>query len=156
MRAILLFVYAISMAAAASADEKKPALDDLAWLTGSWSEKKEGVETEEHWIAPKGGIMLGVNRTTREKGKTSHEFLRIMERPDGGIAYLAQPSGAAITVFPLKELKGKHVVFENPKHDFPQRIIYRLDEQGRLVARIEGETNGATRSMEWIWVKTNK
>src|SRR5688572_17251260 len=145
MRAFSVFACLICVAGASAAEDSKPTLDDLAWLTGSWSEKKEGVETEEHWIAPKGGIMLGVNRTTREKGRTSHEFLRIMERPDGGIAYLAQPSGAAITVFPLKELKGKHVVFENLKHDFPQRISYRLDAQGRLVARIEGEVNGASR-----------
>ena len=153
MRQVILFTCLLCIVTAASAEDKKPTLSDLAWLTGSWLEKKEGVETEEHWIAPKGGIMLGVNRTTRDKGKTSHEFLRIMERPDGGIAYLAQPAGAAITVFPLKELKGKHVVFENPKHDFPQRIIYRLDEQGRLAARIEGEVNGAARSMEWLWEK---
>jgi hypothetical protein len=151
LRTLLIAIAALIVALPLRAQEKKPSLADLNWLTGSWLEKRDGVETEEHWIAPKGGLMLGVNRTTRTGGRTSHEFLRIAEREGGAIAYLAQPAGAAITVFPLKELKDKHVVFENLKHDFPQRISYRLDEQGRLVARIEGKVDGAARSQEWTW-----
>ena len=38
----------------------------------------------------------------------------------------------------------------NPDHDFPQRIIYRLDGD-ILNARIEGLINGKPQSMEWKW-----
>lgn len=142
----------LAVAPTVRADEKKPTIDDLAWLAGAWSSTVDGVETEEHWIAPKGGIMLGVNRTTRAKGRTAFEFLRIAERT-GGLVYLPQPSGGPVTEFPLKELKRKSVVFENAKHDFPQRVIYKQDDKGRLVARIEGEIKGTARSKEWTWDK---
>ncbi len=34
------------------------------------------------------------------------------------------------------------MVFENPQHDFPQRILYRKNPDGTLHARAEGERNG--------------
>jgi hypothetical protein len=36
------------------------------------------------------------------------------------------------------------VVFENPRHDFPQRVAYRLDPDGVLQARIEGQRGEET------------
>ncbi len=42
-------------------------------------------------------------------------------------------------------------VFENSSHDFPQRILYRLDEEGELHARIEGREKGVEKSMDWVY-----
>lgn len=55
-----------------------------------------------------------------------------------------------MTPFPLKELSGARVVFENPTHVFPQRIIYWKDGQ-HLRASIEGTANGKPASEEWRW-----
>lgn len=134
----------------ASDDAPARQLDDLSWLVGSWLERKPGVETEEHWIAPKGDLMLGVNRTVRESGKTSFEFLRIARTPTG-ISYFANPGGRPATEFRLVEAAAKKVVFENREHDFPQRIIYWRDDDGSLHARIEGTIGGLPRSQEWKW-----
>lgn len=140
-------------AARISDDAPARKLEDLAWMAGSWLERKPGVETEEHWIAPKGDVMLGVSRTVRESGKTSFEFLRIARTP-AGISYFACPSGRPATEFKLVETAEKEsqkkVVFENREHDFPQRIIYWLDD-GSLRARIEGTIGGQSRSQEWHW-----
>ncbi|UCF19382.1 MAG: hypothetical protein JSU87_15875 [Gemmatimonadota bacterium] len=40
--------------------------------------------------------------------------------------------------FRLAESSDKRAVFENPEHDYPKRITYRLDRGGSLVARIDG------------------
>jgi hypothetical protein len=135
---------------------KKVTVNDLGWLAGSWSGTVNGITTEETWLAPKGGNMLGVNRTTGGKA-TAFEFMRIAEGKTG-LAYFAQPSGKPSTEFPMKEFTGKKVVFENKEHDFPQRVIYQLTADGELHARIEGEINGKSRSMEWKWkpVSTTK
>ena len=53
----------------------------------------------------------------------------------------------------MAELKGKRVVFENRKHDFPKRIIYWLGDDGALHARIEGDPGGKEQAMEWSWKK---
>ena len=96
--------------------------------------------------------MLGVARTVRASGKTSFEYLRIA-KSDKGIRYIASPGGGPATEFPLVSLEGKKVAFENKEHDFPQRISYWLDGDGALHARIEGDVQGKTRSMEWRWEK---
>ena len=30
-------------------------IDDLAWMAGSWIHSRGGTDTEEQWLAPKGG-----------------------------------------------------------------------------------------------------
>ena len=127
-----------------------PRLDDLAWMTGSWSGTSRGIEMEEHWTAPKGGSMIGIHRDVAKGRTVSFEFLRIEMQKDQ-IVYLSMPNGRSpATPFPMKEVSGTRVVFENPAHDFPQRIIYWKDGND-LRARIEGTMNGKAGSEEWRW-----
>jgi hypothetical protein len=63
------------------------------------------------------------------------EYLRVVER-DGGLVYVAQPNGGTATEFVLTALDGTRAVFDNPRHDFPQRIVYALSEDGRLTASV--------------------
>jgi hypothetical protein len=86
--------------------------------------------------------MLAVSRTVSRGTMTAFEFLRIAER-DGGLVYIAQPGGAAPTEFVLTELGGTRAVFENPRHDYPKRIVYALSAEGGLSASI-GFTRGGS------------
>jgi hypothetical protein len=94
--------------------------------------------------------MLGMHRDVPGAGPAFFEFLRIEAGPDG-IVYLAQPKGAAPTPFPLSELGDRRVVFENPAHDFPTRILYWLGDDGALNARVEGSRGGAVAAESWRW-----
>jgi hypothetical protein len=47
------------------------------------------------------------------------------------------------------------VVFENPEHDFPQRIIYRLIANGKLLGRIEGVVDGTERSADFPMTRSD-
>lgn len=94
--------------------------------------------------------MPGMNRKVKKSGDVFHEYLRIEKTPEG-IVYNASPSGKNPTIFLMVLLEKGMVVFENLKHDYPQRIIYQLDGKGALKARIEGILNGKTESCEWIW-----
>lgn len=122
-------------------------IESLKWLAGHWEGDVEGDVTEEHWTEPKGGMLLGLNRSVFRSGKASFEFMRIAETPSG-ITYFASPSGKAATPFILKEASDSHVEFENKDHDFPQRIIYRR-QKDLLNARIEGVIKGKEESLEW-------
>lgn len=148
----LLIVLAVMGSLVGRVDQAaKPTINDLAWMAGSWSgTSRGGIEMEEHWTAPKGNSMIGVHRDVG-KGRTMlFEFLRIEQQGDQ-IVYLSMPQGRSpATPFPLKEVSGTRVVFENPTHDFPQRIIYWKDGND-LRARIEGTMNGKPGSQEWTW-----
>lgn len=126
-----------------------PSLADLAWLAGHWVHQVEGRTSEEIWLPPTGNLMLGVNQTVHDGETRAFEFLRIERRATGSV-YLASPGGREPTPFTLIAHNDMTVTFENPEHDFPQRIIYRR-EGDRLHARIEGMADGEQRSMAWSW-----
>jgi hypothetical protein len=78
--------------------------------------------------------MLAISRTVNTSGKmNAFEYLRVVER-DGGLVYIAQPGGAAATEFVLTELTAQRAVFDNPRHDYPKRIVYELSAEGGLSA----------------------
>ena len=125
-------------------------LSGLVWMAGNWSGVQGGVEMEEYWQQPKGNTMLGLHRDVAGGRTVSFEFARIEATPEA-ITYWASPGGRPATPFRLIEQKGKRVVFENAKHDFPQRVIYWLDDDGALHAKIEGTMNGKPAAEEWTW-----
>jgi hypothetical protein len=128
-----------------------PILENLRWLLGSWSSVELGVRTEERWQV-RGGMMFGVNRRSVQGRPVELESLRIVSKKGGDVVYVASPHRQETTAFRLERLTASAVAFANPKHDFPQRIIYRR-EGNKLTARIEGRVGNKTRSAEWIWVR---
>jgi hypothetical protein len=129
-------VLSITIVASVSVGAEEPqTLDDIAFMVGQWVGKPGEFEMEEIWIAAKGGVMLGLHRDTAPGKKTFFEYLRIEDR-DGALVYVASPRGSGAAEFSLVAIDDRGAVFENPDHDFPQRIIYRREED-RLTARIE-------------------
>ena len=145
------FAVAVLLAALSCAAADSPAkLDGLAWLAGGWGSERDGTWTEEWWIAPRLGVMLGVNRSGRAGKPASFEFIRISEEAGGSLIYWGGPQGAKPTPFKLVRSAKDHVVFENPEHDFPQRIEYRR-EGGTMTATVSGKVGGKVETESWTW-----
>ncbi len=124
-------------------------IDDLDWLAGCWAAVGGEPGSGEQWSRPAGGTMLGVNRSVRNSRTVAHEFMLIRETEGGGMEFVANPSGQAGASFVRVQQSRDEVVFENPEHDFPQRILYRLIEGGLLQARIEGQVQGQERGVDF-------
>ncbi len=129
----------------------KADLTSLAWLEGRFTVSGSGrggkpMEMEEHWGPAGGGAMLGTARTVADGRMTSFEFLRIVER-NGGLVYVAQPNGGTAVEFVLTEISATRALFENPRHDYPKRIVYErlpASKDGRDGLRTEiSDTDGA-------------
>ncbi len=144
--ASLFFVSTASL----NAQDTKPAIDGLSWIAGCWqmSVPQRNMTITEHWMKPEGGTMIGMGRTVVAGKTVSFEFLRIAAT-DSAIDYIAKPSASKEeTAFRLNKMSAGEVIFENLKHDFPQRIIYRKGEADSLFARIEGMRSGELRGMD--------
>jgi hypothetical protein len=130
-----------------------PDVDELAWLAGHWALDQGGLHQEELWTAPMGGTLLGLHRDVHlgQDRTLAFEFLRIVEH-QGSLRYLASPEGREPTPFDLVELTADTVVFANEAHDFPKRIRYALEDNGKtLHARVEGAPDGKEKPLEWRW-----
>lgn len=64
--------------------------------------------------------------------------------------FIAIVNESSPVLFTLSEPEGKEWIFENREHDFPQRVIYSMQEDGSLVARVEGKEKGEFRKEEFM------
>lgn len=125
----------------------------LTWISGCWQRTTRNSQIiDEQWMTPRGESMLGMSRTVRGDSLIEYEQLRIGARA-GRAVYFAAPSGQTPSEFTAASVSDTLVVFENPQHDFPQRIIYRKRGADSLIARIEGTTGGTARGVDFPYVK---
>ena len=79
MLTVAALVVAADKPGSAKAKAARPAptvnIVKLAWLAGHWRLEKGGRVIDEHWMAPAGGVMLGMERTVYKGKEIEHEFL---------------------------------------------------------------------------------
>ena len=148
--ALALLAFSGSGAVAADGD-----LEKLAWLSGCWKSQSADMGSGEQWTGIAGGTMLGISRTVKQGRTVEFEFMQLRYLPDRTLSFVAQPSGQSATVFPLLRISDKEAMFENPQHDFPQRVVYARDGETRLLARIEGLRRGVLRVLEFPMVRVS-
>lgn len=149
MKATHALLPALLMAACASARAQADPLASIAWLSGCWEQTGRDAGSVEQWTAPAGGLMLGMSRLMKGGRVAEFEFMQIRADADGQLSFIAQPQGRPPTTFKLLRQSEAEAVFENPAHDFPQRVRYRRDAADRLVARIEGVIKGQERGIDF-------
>jgi hypothetical protein len=141
--------------AAGGAPVPGPAVDDplaqLAWLDGCWRGSVNQREFREHWMPPRGGMLVGVSQTVMDGKTLDYEYLRIESRPDG-VNYVMSPPGKPEIAYRLADVapqQGGDVVFTfaSAGQDFPQKILYRKSTEGWLYATVEGKVGGADRQV---------
>jgi ketosteroid isomerase-like protein len=100
-----------------------PATPSLDWLSGHWCAEQDTNTIEELWLPPHGGVSVGLGRTLDSERTTGFEYFRIVDL-DGVQSFVAQPGGNLPTTFRRTDGGENWIRFENPDHDFPQRIEY--------------------------------
>jgi Domain of unknown function (DUF6265) len=117
-------------------------------LAGCWVSIAAGREYREHWMRPVGGLMMGMARSIRDGKAHSYEAMRIELDRDQVPVLVAALKGQSETRFRLKLQDAEQIVFENLKHDFPQRVTYR-STANTLDARIEGVKEDKLRGVDF-------
>lgn len=145
-KTVSILAASLFTALATPALAQTPALENLGFMTGCWQSTPDerGTVLEENYTTPSTNLILGMSRYLRGGSAVMFEFSRIM-RSDTAVVLTPHPRGVASVGFRLARLAGDTASFENPAHDFPQRIIYRRDGDG-LVARVE---NMGGEGQEW-------
>lgn len=147
--AALLTVALAADAAPGAAQEPVPSLSAFSFMAGCWrGPAGKGAVIEEYYTPPAENVMLGVTRYVREGRVTDYEFTRI-ERTDTAVIVTPYPKGQSPVPFRVTRIHPDAATWENPAHDFPRLIAYRMAGDDTLVARIEGPGKEGTRSLEW-------
>lgn len=118
-------------------------LEEFSFLLGNWELKKEGGKITEHW-KKEGNRFLGSSYKQDSKGKrtlTETISLTLVKGEWNFVVTGYEKGNEGTTSFKLVSSKNNTFIFENPKHDFPQRIIYQPQGKNKLLAWVEGTMN---------------
>ncbi len=112
----------------------------IHWLLGNWerSDMQAGLTGCESWIECSPYEFHGLGIVMKGKDTVFVEKLKIILK-DATIYYVAVvPENNKPVYFKLTEITSSSVGFENPDHDFPKKISYKLQQQ-RLIAIASGD-----------------
>lgn len=124
-------------------------LEKANWLLGEW-EKTDSLGTlKESWQTLDDSTFVGQSYYIINKKDTVHnERIELIEDKEH-LIYSATVKGEnndEPIPFQLTTDEDSLLVFENPKHDFPQKIEYKLMKDNSLIAKISGKLNGKVSS----------
>lgn len=147
----LVVVLSLTAFESLSSAGQMPGVERLNWIAGCWVSDDGKERIEEVWLKPAGESMMGMSRTIAGGKTVFTEYVQIREH-NGALAYVVSLGLSAKPVaFKLTKASDNEAVFENPQHDFPQRIIYRRESPDALFARIEGTEKGIAKAIDFSY-----
>jgi hypothetical protein len=139
---ILLFILILS-----SCSSPKPELP--LWLEGEWRTNNKSGFVGENWILKNDTLLAGEGLVHVGGQYRVMEEISIFSS-DEQLYYGAKVSGqneSRQILFKATHVAPGHLVFENPQHDFPTRIVYKLKEKTVLEVNISGRDEEDTRTI---------
>ena len=122
----------------------------LTWLEGCWQGTVNQREFREHWLPPRGGMLIGAGQSVL-RGKIQDYELQRIEPTSDGIFFSQFGGDRNETSFRLDKVvsedKDTIFTFANTADAFPARLIYRRGTEGWLYETIEGKMNGSDRQV---------
>jgi len=117
------------------------------WLIGTWKNTTSRGSIYETWNKANDNEFSGKSYLVKEKDTVVFENIRLVQEQDGlfYIPTVKNQNGGLPVRFATQTISETQLVFENPRHDFPQIISYTKISADSLVAEISGTKNGQER-----------
>ena len=120
-------------------------LEKANWMLGEW-EKTDSLGTlREIWERLDDSTFVGLSYYIQNKKDTLHnEQVELMQNGEHLIysATIKGENNNSPIPFQMTKDEDSLLVFENPKHEYPQKIQYKLMKNGSLITTISGKQNG--------------
>ena len=141
-------------------DKKQPRkqykkIGEMQWLLGTWVNKTEDDYSEEKWERKNDSTFFAFSYTKVGKDTVFAENVLLQqngERLEMMIVAFNQNENQPVS-FGLISSEENKFIFENKKHDFPQRIVYTNPVKDSLHAWIEGQVEGERRVVDFNFKK---
>ena len=115
---------------------------------GTWTQQSEQGILEETWKSVNDSTFEGTSYFIKGKDTLHNETIVLQQKGENLIykATVKDENNDEAVSFPLTSTTEKNLVFENPKHDYPQKINYKLAGATTLIAKISGKQAGKVTS----------
>ncbi|MFZ4105454.1 DUF6265 family protein [Flavobacterium sp.] len=136
--------------------KKYDELQKAYWLLGEWEKTDSLGILKEIWINKNDSTFIGQSYYIQNNKDTIHnETIELVQDQDY-LIYLAMVKGEnnnKAIPFQMTKDGDSLLVFENPKHDYPNKIEYRLLKNKSLSISISGKEKGKRNSETYLLVK---
>ena len=133
-------------------------LEKASFLIGNWQKTDSTGTLEEIWKTENDSTYLASSYFVQNKKDTLHsEQIELIEN-NKNLIYKATIKGEnnnQPVAFQLTDADDSLLVFENPKHDYPQKITYTLQKNNTLKATISGIQFGKSKTDNYVMNKVN-
>jgi len=130
-------------------------IEKANWLIGQWQNNSSEGNATEVWDKLNDSTFIGKSYFVVGKDTVSSETIRL-EQNGSELFYIPtvteQNAGQPVK-FTLTNSSNNQLVFENSKHDFPQKISYTKISKDSLLAEISGIMEGKQNSQNFPMTK---
>jgi Domain of unknown function (DUF6265) len=131
--------------------KKYPKLEKAKWFIGNWENVTKESVSREIWQQKNDSTLFGESFTTVEKDTVFYEKIDLIQRNDS-LFYIVsvrdQNKEKPVSFYMIKSTDSQ-IVFENPKHDFPNKIEYNKVGNDSIFAKIYGSENGKEMTIDF-------
>lgn len=119
-------------------------LEKVNWLVGEWGNTTPEGNLTETWTQLNDSTLSGKTVFVTGKDTMFTETIEIVQVNDSLLynTKVSNQNEGKMVSFKASNVADGQVVFENPKHDFPQKIAYNKISADSLVAEISGMKDG--------------
>lgn len=126
------------------------------WLLGKWENKSDDGHLLEIWKKANDSLFIGESYFI--KGKDTLHFEKIQMKQKGeNLLYIStikgQNNDKTVTFNHNVEIE-KQLVFENPKNDYPRKIVYKPIAKDRIFIEVSGIQQDKPSSVRYSMKKT--
>ena len=128
--------------------EKTNLLNEIDWLIGTWENNSDKGNLLEIWKKENDSVYSGQSFYIKAKDTLHFETIQLKQISDS-LLYRSSVKGQDNDLaldFRLTSKTQNQFVFENPKNDYPTKIVYKLITRDSLVAIISGIQQGKASS----------
>lgn len=139
-----------------SDSDKNEKIKAAKWLLGNWENNSADGNLSETWKKVNDSTFQAKSYFIKEKDTLHFEAITLQQKGEE-LTYSATVQGQnndKPVSFKLTTSTEKQMVFENPKHDYPQKISYTQITPDSLVAKISGIQQGKPSSEQFSMKKT--
>ncbi|WP_396171737.1 DUF6265 family protein [Flavobacterium sp.] len=126
------------------------------WLIGTWENKSDDGNLIETWKKVNDSLFIGESYFIKEKDTLHSEKIELKQKGEN-LLYISTIKGdnndKPITFKQNVEIE-KQLVFDNPKNDYPRKIVYKPFANGHLLIEISGIQQDKPSSTRYSMKKT--
>jgi hypothetical protein len=115
-------------------------MEIASWFLGEWNNTVEEKHTAEIWIKKSDSIYAGQSYMLKANDTLFSERMTIEQKNDSLFYHVKvkNQNNDEVVTFYATTISESQIVFENPKHDFPNKIVYNKINNDSIVAGIYG------------------